>query len=110
MTTGWYDMRQSALGSQVVVQALYWSASPNAGNNNNAWNVNFNNNMVVRGADGRMKILSAEAPGHAPASPVPSGTSGPVGNPNANQGSAVFGRITSAGAPRVAQVALKLLF
>lgn len=43
MTTGWYDMRQSALGSQVVVQALYWSASPNAGNNNNAWNVNFNN-------------------------------------------------------------------
>ena len=36
-------MTQSALGSQVVVQALFWSASPNADNNNNAWNVNFNN-------------------------------------------------------------------
>jgi len=33
-----------------------------------------------------------------------------LGNPNANQGSANFGRITGAGAPRVAQVALKLLF
>ena len=33
-----------------------------------------------------------------------------LGNPNANQGSAVFGRITSAGPPRVAQVALKLMF
>ncbi|MBI3282019.1 MAG: hypothetical protein HYZ57_19525 [Acidobacteria bacterium] len=33
-----------------------------------------------------------------------------LGNPNTNRSSAQFGRITSAGAPRVAQLALKLVF
>jgi hypothetical protein len=33
-----------------------------------------------------------------------------LGNPNGNAGAAAFGRITGAGAPRVAQVAMKLTF
>jgi hypothetical protein len=47
------------------------------------WNVNFNNNMVVRGADGRMKILSDAAPGATPGN-APMGTNAPAPNPGTN--------------------------